>query len=77
MNLAAKSFATQALFHRLGAWADLQGVLGNFPRNAWHVRGFPRKDVFVGAEEANERALLFGGKRGAIVHRFALGATGV
>ena len=52
-------------------------MLGNFPRNARHVRGFPRKDVSVGAEKADERAFLFGGKRGANVHHFALGATGV
>ena len=29
--------ATQALLHRLGAWLDLQGILGDFSRNAWHV----------------------------------------
>ena len=69
--------ATQVLLHQLGAWPDLQGMLGDFSQNARHVRGFPRKDVSVGVEEANERAFLFGGKRGANAHRFALGATGV
>ena len=60
--------ATQALFHRFGAWADLQGVLSDFPQHAWLVRGFPREDVSVGAEEADERAFLFGGKRGRLMH---------
>ena len=49
-------------------------MLGDFPRNAWHVRGFPRKDVSVGAEEADERAFLFRAKRGTNAHHFALGA---
>ena len=69
--------ATQALLHRLGFCPDLQGVLGDFSRNAWHVRWFPRKDISVGAEEVDERVFLFGEKCGAGVHRFALGATGV
>ena len=43
-------------------------MLGNFTRNAWYVRGSPRKDVSVGAEEVGERAFLFGGKRGANAH---------
>ena len=50
-------------------------MLGDFPRDAWHVQGFPREDISVGAEEVDERAILFGGKRGAVVHHFALGAT--
>ena len=69
--------ATQALLYRLGAWPNLQGMHDDFPQNAWHVRGFPRKDVSVGMEEVNEHAFLFGGKHGANVHHFALGATGV
>ena len=52
-------------------------MLGDFSRNVWHVRGFPRKDVSVGAEEVDERAFLFGGKHGANAHHFALGATRV
>ena len=56
---------------------DLQGVLGDFPQDAWHVRGFPHKDVSVSAEEAGERAFLFGGKRGTNTHRFTLSAPGV
>ena len=52
-------------------------MFGDFSRNVQHVRGFPRKDVFVGAEEADECAFLFRGKCGANAHRFAFGATGV
>ena len=56
---------------------DLQGVLGDFPQDAWHVRGFPRKDVVVGAEEVDKRIFLFRGKRGANVHHLAIGAAGI
>ena len=66
----------QALLHRLGAWPNLQGMLGDFSQNAWHVQGSPHKDVSVGTEEVNEQAFLFGGKRGANAHHFALGAAG-
>ena len=52
-------------------------MLDNFSWNAWHVRGSPCKDVFVGVEEVGERAFLFRGKRGADAHHFALGATRV
>ena len=41
-------------------------MLGDLPRDAWHIRGFPCKDVFVGAEEVDKRAFLFGGERGLI-----------
>ena len=52
-------------------------MLNDFSQNVRHVRGFSRKDVSVGAEEADERAFLFRGKHGANVHHFALGAAGV
>ena len=52
-------------------------MLSDFSWNAWHVRGFPRKDVSVGAEEVDERAFLFGGKRGTDAYHFTLGATGI
>ena len=52
-------------------------MLDDFPRNAWHVRGLPRKEVFVGAEEVDERAFLFGGKRSANAHHLALRDTRV
>ena len=50
-------------------------MLGDFPRNAWHVRGFPCKDIFVGEEEVDERAFLFRGKHGANAHHLALEAA--
>ena len=52
-------------------------MLDDFPWNAWHVRGFPREDVSIGAEEADERAFLFGGERGTNAHHFSLGAPRV
>ena len=67
----------QVLLYQLGAWPNLQGMLGDFSQNAWHVRGFPHKDVSIGAEEVDERAFLFGGKRGANAHHFAFGAARV
>ena len=54
---------------------DLQGVLCDLPWDAWHVRGLLRKDVFVGAEEVDERAFLFRGKRGANAYHLAIGAA--
>ena len=56
---------------------DFQGMLGDLPRNAWHIRGFPRKDVFVAVEEVDERAFLFRGKRGTNAYRFTLRAAGI
>ena len=29
--------AMQALLHRLGAWVDFQGMLGDLPWDAWHI----------------------------------------
>ena len=52
-------------------------MLGDLPRDTWHIRGFPRKDVLVGAEEVDERAFLCGGERGPDSDFFALGATGI
>jgi hypothetical protein len=46
--------AAQALFYRFGASSDLQGVLGDFPRYARHIRGTPRKDVDVCAEKVDK-----------------------
>ena len=38
---------------------------------------FPHKDVSIGTEEADERAFLFGGKRGTNAHHFTIGAPRV
>ena len=52
-------------------------MLSDLPRDAWHIRGFPRKDVFVIAEEVDERAFLFGGERGTNMYLFSLRAARV
>ena len=52
-------------------------MLGDLPRDARHIRGFPRKDVFVVTEEVDERAFLFGGERGPDMDFFALEVAGV
>ena len=56
---------------------DFQGMLGDLPWNAWHIRGFPRKDVFVVVEEVDERAFLFGGERGTNAYHFTLRVAGI
>ena len=52
-------------------------MLDDLPRNARHIQGFPRKDVFVATEKVDERAFLFRGKRGTNAYRFTLGAAGI
>ena len=52
-------------------------MLGDLPWDARHIRGFPHKDVFVVAEEVDERAFLFRGERGTNAYHFFLGAAGV
>ena len=52
-------------------------MLGDLPRNAWHIRGFPRKDIFVAMEEVDKHAFLFRGKHGTNAHHFTLGALRV
>jgi hypothetical protein len=59
-DLALLVEAAQALFHRFGAGSDLQGVLGDFPRYARHIRGTPHKNVDVCAEKVDEHCFLFG-----------------
>ena len=52
-------------------------MLGDLPQDAWHIRGFPYKDVFVLAEEVDERAFLFGGEHSPDTDFFALGIARV
>ena len=52
-------------------------MLGDLPRDAWHIRGFPRKDVFVIAEEVEERAFLFRRERSTNTYPLSFGAVGV
>jgi hypothetical protein len=52
------------LLDRMSIRPDLQRVLGDLPWNSRNVRGLPSKDIFIGAEEVDERTFLFGGQRG-------------
>jgi hypothetical protein len=69
--------AAQSLLHGFGAGLDIQGVLGDLPREAWHVQGTPRKHVVVCAETVDEHYFLFGIQGGADVHRLTVRAAGV
>jgi hypothetical protein len=51
--------------HGSGTGSDIQRVLGDIPRYAWHVRGTPRKNFGVCAEEVDEHYFLFGVDLGA------------
>jgi hypothetical protein len=52
--------STQRLLHGSGSSSDIQRVLGNIPRYAWHVRGTPRKNLGVRAEKVDDYCFLFG-----------------
>ena len=69
--------ASQVLLHRLGVGSDIKGVLGDFPRYARHVRGTPRKDICVGAEEIDEHHFLFVVEGGADLQRLVVGVARV
>jgi hypothetical protein len=69
--------AAEMLLYRLGAQLDPQGMLSNFPRNAWHIQGFPCEDVTVRTEEVDENAFLFGGEVGADAQHLVVEAAGV
>jgi hypothetical protein len=55
----------QRLLHGSGSNSDIQRVLGDIPRYARHVRGTPRKNLGVRAEEVDEHCFLFGVELGA------------
>jgi hypothetical protein len=55
----------QVLLHGSGTSSDIQRVLGDIPRYAWHVRGTPRKNFGICAEKVNEHCFLFGVELGA------------
>ena len=67
----------QALLHRFGPSLDLQCVLSDFPRYAWHVRGTPCKHVGVCAEKVDEHCFLFVVEAGADRQRLLVGAAWV
>src|SRR6187455_2271733 len=55
----------QVLLHGSGSSSDIQRVLTDIPRYAWHVRGTPRKNFGICAEKVDEHCFLFGVKLGA------------
>jgi hypothetical protein len=55
----------QVLLHGSGTSSDIQRVLGDIPRYAWHVRGTPRKKFGICAEKVDEHCFLFGVELGA------------
>ena len=69
--------ASQALLHRLGVGSDVKGVLGDLPRYARHVRGAPREDVCVDAEEVDEHHFLFAVEGGTDLQRLVVGMARV
>ena len=69
--------AAQALLHWLGTGSNLQGLLGDFPRYARHVRGTPCKHVSICMEKVNEHGLLFGVEVGTDCQHLVLRAIGV
>jgi hypothetical protein len=62
--------SAQVLPHRLGVGLDVQGVLGDFPRFARHVRGTPHKYLDIRTEKFDEHCFLFGLKLGPICNTF-------
>ena len=64
--------AAKSLLDRPRVGLDVQGVLGDFPRYAGHVRGLPREYAEIRTEEVNERVFLFGGELGANSHGMPL-----
>jgi hypothetical protein len=57
--------SAQRLLDGSGSGPNIQRVLGDIPRYAGHVRGAPREDTGVRAEEVDEHCLLFGIEPGA------------
>jgi hypothetical protein len=55
----------QVLLHGSGTGSDVQRVLGDIPRYAWHVRGTPHKNFGICAEKVDEHCFLFGVELGA------------
>jgi hypothetical protein len=67
--------AAQSLLYGVGVRQDIKGVLGDLPRDAWHIRGAPREDVGVGAEKVDEHHFLFRVEGGTDPQRLSLGGN--
>ena len=48
-------------------------MLGDLPRYARHVRGAPRKDIYIGAEKVDEHHFLFAIEGGTDLQRLVIG----
>ena len=59
MNPAAKSFCTSSPMALRFSSPNVQGVLGDLPQYARHVRGAPRENIDVRVEKVDEHGLLF------------------
>ena len=57
--------SAQALLQRSGAGLNVQGMLGDLPRYAQHVRGTPCEHIGIRAEKVDEHGFLFAIERGA------------
>jgi hypothetical protein len=57
--------SAQRLLHGSGSSSDIQRVLGDIPRYARNVRGTPRENFGIRAEEVDEHCFLFGVELGA------------
>jgi hypothetical protein len=53
------------LLHGWGTGSDIQRVLDDIPRYAWHVSGTPHKNFDICAEKLDEHCFLFGVELGA------------
>ena len=69
--------SAQPLLHWLGTSSNFQGVHGDLPRYARHVRGTPCKHVGVCTEKVDERSFLFGVEVSADRQHLVIGAVGV
>ena len=69
--------AAQPLLHWLGTGSNFQGVLGDLPRYARHVRGTPCGHVSIRTEKVDEHSFLFGVEVGPDRQRLAVGVIGV
>jgi hypothetical protein len=63
--------------HQPGVGSDVQGVPGDFPWYALHVRGTPCKYLNIHAEKVDEHCFLFGLELGANPQHLRAGAIGI
>jgi hypothetical protein len=62
--------ASHALLDRPRTGFDVEGVLGDFPGDAWHFCRAPRKHDLVALKEVDELSFLFGVPTGPDLYGF-------